>query len=110
MNNPEIHIEHEARTIEAMIWIYCDGNGHARSDGKLCDDCQNLADYASARLANCPFGSDKPSCNKCTIHCYKPQMRQKIQEVMRYAGPKMIKKHPVLAIKHLLRGLKKPPN
>jgi antitoxin component of MazEF toxin-antitoxin module len=33
-------------------------------------------------------------------------MRDKIRTVMRYAGPRMIFYHPVLAIKHLLR--KKP--
>jgi len=34
-------------------------------------------------------------------------MRQRIREVMHFAGPKMIKKHPILAITHLLKN--KPP-
>jgi len=34
-------------------------------------------------------------------------MKTKIREVMRYAGPRMIKHHPWMAIKHLLAGLKK---
>ena len=35
-------------------------------------------------------------------HCYKPEMRERIRQVMRYSGPRMITKHPVAAIRHLL--------
>jgi hypothetical protein len=34
-------------------------------------------------------------------------MREKIKEVMRYAGPRLIYRHPILAIRHLLDGLKR---
>jgi len=40
------------------------------------------------------------------VHCYKAEMRDKIQTVMRYAGPRMMKHHPILAIFHLIDGLK----
>jgi len=29
-------------------------------------------------------------------------MRERIREVMRYAGPRMISKHPIMAFGHLL--------
>jgi hypothetical protein len=35
-------------------------------------------------------------------------MREKIRDVMRYAGPRMLLTHPVMAIAHLLDGLRKP--
>ena len=44
---------------------------------------------------------------KCPIHCYKPEMKEKIREAMRYAGPGMILYNPVAAIKHLLREIVK---
>jgi len=31
-------------------------------------------------------------------------MRDRVRAVMAYAGPRMIKKHPVLAVKHLIDG------
>ena len=31
-----------------------------------------------------------------------PQMRERIRAVMRYAGPRMITRHPVAAVRHLL--------
>jgi hypothetical protein len=36
-------------------------------------------------------------------------MREKVRAVMRYSGPRMAGKHPVLAVRHLLDGLRKKP-
>lgn len=83
-----------------MIHIYCKDN-HTSGD-VLCDECTELHEYASRRLMNCPYHEDKPVCSECPIHCYKEEMKQRIKTVMRYAGPKMIYKHPYLAIMHLL--------
>jgi hypothetical protein len=92
----------EEKTITVMIGIFC-GDHHGESKGGLCPDCVALLDYARQRLAKCPFGPDKGPCSNCEVHCYKPQMRGRIREVMRYAGPRMIAKHPLLAIDHLLK-------
>ncbi len=83
-----------------MVSIYC--RGHHLTTGELCDDCREQLDYSFARLNRCPFGSDKPVCANCTVHCYKPAMRSKARTVMRYAGPRMIWRHPILALRHLL--------
>ena len=48
----------------------------------------------------------KTFCSNCKVHCYKPEMRARIQEVMRYAGPRMIFYHPLLAILHTIAMLK----
>jgi len=92
----------EVRTIAAMIRIHCRArHGTAKA---LCDDCAGLLEYAGKRIEKCPFGVGKPVCNQCTVHCYVPEMRERIRIVMRYAGPRMLWRHPVLAVRHLLRS------
>ncbi len=89
----------EKRTIGIMIDYYCMKN---HGEMKLCDECGSLKEYAFERLLNCPFEEEKPVCSNCTVHCYKPNMRQKVKEVMRYSGPRMLLRHPYLAIMHLI--------
>lgn len=101
-------MDRHLKTIDAMLRIYCQGH-HQPEDG-LCDACTELHNYAEQRLLHCPFLPDKPPCSKCTVHCYKPAMRERIREVMRYAGPRMLGKHPVMAVRHLVDSLRKPPD
>lgn len=105
-NNLHPRMKREYKTIGAMIRITCHEQ-HGTEDG-LCAECQDLQDYAFARLAKCPFQEQKTTCANCAVHCYRKDYRARIREVMRYAGPRMIKSHPVLAILHLLDGRKKP--
>ena len=79
-----------------MIDIYC-RDRHGAHDA-LCPECAELRDYALARLDKCPFQESKSTCANCTVHCYKPDMRQRVREVMRYAGPRMMWRHPILAL------------
>ena len=95
-------IQEEKKTVEQMLRIYCRKVHH----NDLCGECQALLVYAHQRLDACKFGEEKPSCKKCPVHCYKPDMREKIRRVMRFAGPRMILYHPTAAIKHLLRERK----
>jgi hypothetical protein len=95
-------LKKEKKTIAIMIKIFC-GAHHGSGDELLCPTCTELLDYAKVRLDKCPYGENKGACSKCKIHCYKPEMRKQITEVMRYSGPKMVTKHPLLAIDHLLR-------
>lgn len=100
MNKRSGNLHTEKKTVAIMIGMYCRGNNNA-SVG-LCPDCAALLAYAQARLAACPFGENKKACGKCSVHCYKPDMREKIAKVMRYSGPRMLPAHPFLAIRHLL--------
>jgi predicted amidophosphoribosyltransferase len=100
-------IAREWKTVEAMIGIYCHGRHGTAPD--LCPECQGLADYARQRLLRCPFQEKKPTCANCAVHCYKPAMRDKVRAVMRYAGPRMMYRHPLLALHHLIDGRKKAP-
>ena len=94
------HIEEEKRTVRLMIGLYC--SHHHVGDG-MCDECRSLAEYCDQRLDHCRFGEHKPTCKKCPVHCYKPAMRERIRQVMRYSGPRMLFRHPIASIKHLLR-------
>lgn len=101
----------EWRTLTAMIAIACRGREHpARSGGRrgLCPECEELRAYAEQRLTRCPFGDDKPTCNNCQVHCYRPEMRQRVREVMIFAGPRMLLRHPVLALLHLVVDERRP--
>jgi hypothetical protein len=69
-----------------------------------------LITYALQRIDQCPYQVDKPTCAHCPIHCYKPTIRQQVRQAMRYAGPRMIIYHPVLAILHSWDDLTKSRN
>ena len=58
--------------------------------------------YAGHRLARCRFGQSKPTCAHCTVHCYERSRREQIRTVMRYSGPRMTARHPILALAHLV--------
>lgn len=95
-------LQREKQTVEKMIRIFCHKQHHQKIG--LCEECKELQKYAINRLDSCKFGEKKPTCGKCTVHCYKPLMKKKIISVMRYSGPKMIYFHPVNAIRHLIDG------
>lgn len=102
-NRQSTRIKREKTTISAMVEIYCRGN-HDRQGERLCGDCTEFLLYSLRRLDLCPFGRKKPTCGKCSIHCYKKGMQLRAKEIMRYAGPKMILYHPFMALRHILDG------
>jgi len=93
-------VDREKATVEAMIKLYCKQQ-HKPSQA-LCPDCQELLRYANKRVEQCKFGEKKTVCGDCPVHCYKKEMREKIQGVMRYSGPRMLLYHPLMAFQHLL--------
>lgn len=105
-------LQRESRTLLAMLALHC-RHEHAQEprqadpDG-LCRECRSLYDYAQKRLAACPFGPDKPTCANCQVHCYGPQQREAVRQVMRFAGPRMLLYHPVLALAHLVVDGRRP--
>ena len=97
--------EREWRTVSSMIQLYC--RGKHRSESGLCDECSELMNYASLRLERCVFGEGKPTCANCPVHCYQRARREQIKAVMRYAGPRMLWRHPVLALRHWRDGFRR---
>lgn len=96
----------EYRTLQRMVEIYCRDH-HAAVEGPPCGDCGDFLDYAQLRLLKCPYGQEKPTCAKCPVHCYKPLQREQARIVMRYAGPRMILRHPWLSLLHMTDKLRK---
>lgn len=102
------NLELDLRTVTAMVRIYCESHHQSRR-GDLCTECDALRQYAAARLEKCPFGTEKTTCRECPIHCYRPVERAAMKQVMVFAGPHMLWKHPWLAIRHLWLERKGPP-
>ncbi|KXY28647.1 hypothetical protein AT268_15330 [Bacillus cereus] len=100
-------IEREEKTISIMIDMYCK-NEHKQDT--ICEKCQKLKDYAYFRLSKSPFQEKKPACQNCKIHCYKPDMKSLVKEVMKRSGPRMILKHPYLTLMHAVDTMKNPPS
>ena len=105
-NDMKKHLDREWLTMTRMVDIYCSAH-HADTADTRCASCQAFLDYADVRLQKCPYGEDKPTCSNCPIHCYKPERRDQAKEIMRYAGPRMLLRHPLLAIAHKLDGFRK---
>ena len=97
-------IEEDKHTVRQIVEIYCHGNHHTREG--LCEECRTLLEYSHFRLDHCKFGENKTTCKVCPVHCYKPEMRERMRRVMIYAGPRMLWHHPLAALRHLWREIR----
>ena len=97
--------EREAQMVSQMIALWCRGHHGGEhtieqvSDDEpvrvklglrtitLCPECAELQKYAIARIEHCPHMGTKTFCSACPSHCYRPAMREKIREVMRWLSP-----------------------
>jgi hypothetical protein len=104
-NNPRI--ARESKTIGNMVFMYCRKKHGVKN--ALCGECGELLKYALSRLEKCPFQEGKSTCAKCPVHCYKPGMKNRILEVMRFSGPRIIFHHPVMALRHMVDGFRREP-
>jgi hypothetical protein len=91
----------DIRLIGKFVEVYCNGKHQPREklpfnlpenlgERQLCDECADFMEYSVARRLKCPLEVEKPSCKHCRIHCYAPKQREKIREIMSYAGKKMM--------------------
>ena len=93
-----------------MVDMYCEDH-HGGDHSLPCPTCREFLQYAEKRLEKCPYGKSKPTCARCPIHCYKAREREQARVIMRYAGPRIFRNHPWLAITHIadkLRPVKHP--
>ena len=102
----EQRLNRERNTIRAMFEIYCQGRHGSKAS--LCPDCQSVLDYAFKRIAKCPYAENKPVCKNCVTHCYSKEMQARVREIMRFSGPRMPLRHPLLTLGHYLDELKRP--
>ena len=96
--------EREKALVSEMIALYCKKRHGTK--GGLCPECAALAAYARKRSEKCPFMETKTFCSNCRVHCYRPEMREKIRAVMRFSGPRMMLCHPVPALHHVVEEQK----
>ncbi|HHW46809.1 MAG TPA: nitrous oxide-stimulated promoter family protein [Clostridiales bacterium] len=96
--------EREKKVITLMISVYCRKKHKTKS--QLCGECSELLDYSYQRIDKCPFIETKTFCSQCEVKCYRPEKSEKIRQVMRFSGPRMLYHHPVLAVRHLYYTLK----
>lgn len=89
----------EIQLIEVMIRLYY----RKQLDSAIPED--RMLNYARTRLSFCQFGEAKTTCQRCPVHCYQPKYREQMKKIMRYSGPRMLLKHPVLTLRHGYRGL-----
>ena len=95
--------QEELLTVGEIIRLYCRGHKHLRATGEdLCTECRAMADYALGKLAKCPRMDIKTFCSVCPIHCYGKVEGEKIREMMRYGGPRMLLHHPLMVMRHML--------
>lgn len=99
-------LRREFRTMQCMVEIYC-ADHHPGAGSVPCEQCTDFLGYAQARLEKCPYGEDKPTCARCPIHCYKRVQREQARTIMRYSGPRMVRRHPWLALLHALDKLRR---
>jgi len=100
----EQKIKREQKVVREMILLYC--RKKHRGQASPCTECNALIAYAQDRSAHCPFMEEKTFCSNCKVHCYRPDMRQRIRTVMRFSGPRMLLRHPAMAMWHVICSIK----
>ncbi|GAB4279348.1 MAG: hypothetical protein Kow0056_12400 [Coriobacteriia bacterium] len=111
-------VARDIRLVGDFIHIYCEDLHADRQRGELvssgvlagcyrrvpvlCDECAELAVYAEKRRAFCPY-EPKPFCSECETHCYTARYRDHMRDVMRHAGPQVLRhRHPIQGVRHAL--------
>jgi len=97
----EVYCEKKHPGLDKAPWESADGYSVSIENASplLCQDCADLLDYSANRRGLCPL-DPKPTCKNCEIHCYAPENRAKIREVMRFSGMHMIKRGRIDMIFH----------
>lgn len=81
--------QREADILRKFIAVYC-RKRHA-SGRRLCLNCSDLLQYALERLERCPY-DPKPICRRCLTHCYPPERREEMREIMRFSGMHFVRR------------------
>ena len=95
-----------------MIEMYCRDHhdGASRDEDGLCGDCAELLAYARVAAGQVPVRDGQADLRGLPDALLRPVMRERVRDVMRYSGPRMLKRHPVLAVAHLVDGRRKLPD
>ena len=75
LQSVEAKRQREKRMVQEMVALYCRKKHGGQK--RLCPECAALAEYAGQRSDRCPFMETKTFCSNCSVHCYRPDMREK---------------------------------
>ncbi|ACD97152.1 nitrous oxide-stimulated promoter family protein [Trichlorobacter lovleyi] len=99
-NEPTAQQTRDIKVIAGFTEVWCAGQQHTSRQQHtllqgmppllLCPDCAAFLDYAAKKRMNCPLDAEKPTCRRCRIHCYAPQQRALVKQIMAWSGKRMI--------------------
>jgi len=97
-------VETDIQVLRDFIQIYCEikHNDRPKTDENnvtLCKECHETLQYSARRRELCPQ-NPKPTCKNCEIHCYLPEQRARIKEIMRVSGMALIKRGRIDLLLH----------
>lgn len=95
-------------TLEAIGSIYCRGN-HAqrrKDEAGMCPECREAIELTLAKAKSCPLGHSG-NCEDCAVHCQRGDAQKRIQQIMRYAAPRMAVRHPLMTFEYLKKKRKR---
>ena len=95
------HQKKDIRLIGKFVEVYCAGKHRdaerspialptGLGECNLCPECASFLEYSVSKRLKCPLEAEKPSCKHCRIHCYGKDQREKMREIMAYAGRKLM--------------------
>ncbi|GEM_PF-74194 len=104
VQNESKKLAKDLRTLTIFVSIYCHAHHTLRApfvlkgfdikslagkDLQLCPECSKLLTHALVKRSHCPM-DPKPACKHCPNHCYHPNYRTQIREVMRFSGKRLL--------------------
>ena len=93
----------DRKVLEAMGRIFCKAHHSGEKDPcALCSLCHEIVEVTLVRTASCPYGHEG-NCQDCAIHCQRGEAQERIREIMRYAAPRMVLRHPLMTMEYLRR-------
>lgn len=94
----------EKETIRKTFGEYCNAN-HGTDGGKLCAKCTAVLSTVMIKISRCPYGIGKPICEQCETPCFGERFTNEFTTIMKGGQKKMLLSHPIMAVKHKLKGL-----
>lgn len=101
------NIPKEKEAIRKMFGIFCSSNHKNDSGKKLCPKCTALLATLMLKMSRCQYGITKPNCEKCPTPCLTKAQYSEFVQIMEKSERKLFFKHPIMAIKHKLYGMRK---
>ena len=99
-------LDREYRTMHCMVQIYC-ADHHATAGGALCGECGEFLGLRAAPAREVPVRRRKAGLRQVPDPLLQAAQREQARSIMRYAGPRMVLRHPWLSLTHMLDKLRR---